>query len=363
MFEQAKQKIEKFKANTDMVIMCQLGRTLQLFQQLPYNLVFKTTHWCWNNCAHCCESSGSHMPKSFIPESVIKGYIDQAVKDKNFTREVVFTGGEITAAYKFAGKNYISNIVNHALKSGCSVDIKTNAGWVNSPLANTVYSDLENIIRSRSNKNDKSNIKGIIKFQVSLSLDRFHKNAMERDIKFLEHFANTNIPGVAFTIHVSSIYQDDGMFSELMQRLACSGIKVSELFMVSKNTNNAETIYDLNGNVIVRYSCGTLFNGGRAKDIKYARQTPFPQFAFVDPDGTSLIAFDSFGNVTLGENSGKKISVPWRDKETEKPLPLQTVRDNLALATKSEEQEFLSQHKFLNWYINQIRKMVNILEK
>jgi len=358
VFKQVKQKIENFKANRDMVIMCQLGKPLQLFQQLRYALIFKTTHWCWNNCAHCCESSGSHMPKTFIPESVIKGYIDQAVNDKQFCREIVFTGGEITSSYKFADRNYMLNIINYALNKKCTVDIKTNAGWVNSPLSETVFSDLENIVRGQSNKNDKSNIKSIIHFQVSLSLDRFHKDATDRDFKFIEHFANMNISDVAFEIHVSSIYQDKNMFPDLMHKLARSGIEISELTMIGSKTNNIEQVYDLNGNVIVRYSNGILFNGGRAKDIEYARQTPFPQFSFVDTDGVSLMAFDSFGNVTLGENSGKKISVLWRDKETKQPLSLQTVRDNLAVATKSAEQEFLMQHRIIDVYYRPIIKMM-----
>lgn len=349
MFERLKQKKKDFDDKAFMVMHCQHENASYLLQTIPYNLIFKTTHWCWNNCAHCCESSGTNMPKTFIPESVINGYIDEAVKDKNFTREVVFTGGEITSAYRFAGRNYVRGIIIHTLKAGCSIDIKTNAGFVNSPLAKTVYYDIEDIVRNQFDV-DTNGIKRLVPFQVSLSLDRFHRDAMERDFKFIEYFANTNIPGVAFTINVSSVYQDKSMFPELMHKLMCSGVKVSELFLVAPHSNNAEQVYDLNGNVIIRHHCGTLFNGGRAKDMKYAQKVPFPQFNFVDPDGTALIAFDSFGNVTLGENSGKKISVPWRNNETGQPVPLQTIRDNLIVATKSAEQDFLKEHKKMDAY-------------
>ena len=135
MFGQLKRKAQEFKNTAHMVVDCQNGVMSSIFQQIPYCLIFKTTHYCWNNCEHCCESAGSNMPKKFIPESTIKGYIDQALADKSFSHEIVFTGGEIMSSYKFEGRDYVPNIINHALNSGCSVDIKTNAGWVDSPLA------------------------------------------------------------------------------------------------------------------------------------------------------------------------------------------------------------------------------------
>jgi hypothetical protein len=123
------------------------------------------------------------------------------------------------------------------------------------------------------------------------------------------------------------------------------------MFLVSPHGDNVEQVYDLNGNVVIRHHCGTLFNGGRAKDIEYAKKVHVPQFNFMDSDGSSLIAFDSFGNVTLGENSGKKISVPWRKDGTDQPMPLQTIRDNLVVATKSAEQGFLKEHKKMDAYL------------
>ena len=356
MFEFLKRKKQNFLDTARTVIDCQNGVFYSVFQQLPYVLVFKTTNWCWNNCAHCCENSGSHMPKSFISESVIKEYIDQACQDKKFGREIVFTGGEITSSYKFAGEDYIKNILNHALNAKCGVDIKTNAGWVNTKLAPKIYSDMEQIVRSQSENANGTGIKHIAKLQISLSLDRFHKDSLGRDFKFLEHFAHTDIPGIAFIISISSFNQDRHMFHELMQQLAQSGIKTNEMFMISSQDNKMERMYDLNGNTIVKYTEGTLFNGGRAKDIDSAYKTPCPQFTFLNSDYESLIAFDSFGNVTLGENSGKKISVPWRDPKSGQPLSLQTIKENLVSAIKSEEQDFLRQHKKMNAYFNWTRR-------
>lgn len=357
MFENLHQKKQNFKDTAHMVIDCQNGVMHSIFQQLPYILVFKTTNWCWNNCAHCCESAGPNMPKKFIPESVITNYIDQAVMDKNFSRSIVFTGGEITAAYKFVGRDYMKNIINHALNAGCSVDIKTNAGWVNSPeLAPMIYSDIEEIVSNQIKNSNISGPKHIVPFQVSLSLDQFHKDAVSRNLKFLEHFANKDIPGATFTVHLSSIRQESPlMFQHFLRLLGNSGINIGKLFVVSKNKDEVQPFYDLNGNIVIEPTDGLLFNGGRAKNIEYAFKTPFPQFTFITPDHKSLVAFDSFGNVTLGENSGKKISVPWTEPETGAFLPLETVRKNLLTATKQAEQDFLREHKAMNVYFNWVR--------
>jgi len=103
--------IEKAKTVKD----CRYGMYHYFFEKCPYVLIFKTTNYCWYNCAHCCENAGSHNQRIFMPESVVNGIVDQAVKDKNFARVVVFTGGEIMSAYKYADKNYVPNLINHAL--------------------------------------------------------------------------------------------------------------------------------------------------------------------------------------------------------------------------------------------------------
>ena len=109
---------------------------------------------------------------------------------------------------------------------------------------------------------------------------------------------------------------------------------------------------------MVKYSNNAkLFSGGRAKDINGAFHTSLPQFTFATSDFHILTAFDSFGNVTLGENCGKKISVPWHD-ENGMVKPMADVRNDLIAATHGAEQEYLGQHRFLNWYFNMIRKYV-----
>lgn len=352
---------KNFDQNAKTVIGCQNGIMSAIVAQRPYVLVFKTTNWCWNNCAHCCESSGPHNPKTFIPKSVINNYVIQAAQDPLFSREIVFTGGEIMSAYKFADEYYVSDILNHAMDKKLGVDIKTNAGWTGTPLASRVYSDIENVVKRHAPDGGKSNsFKTVIPFQVSLSLDRFHKDAMERNFRFLEHFANADMNGATFTAHISSFSSDDAMIYELIKKLQNADVEVSELMSVASDGESAQKngLLSLNHNLVVKYSNNAkLFSGGRAKNINGAFHTPLPQFTFATSDFHILTAFDSFGNVTLGENCGKKISVPWHD-ENGTVKPMADVRNDLIATTRGAEQEYLGQHRFLNWYFNMIRKHI-----
>lgn len=328
----------------------------------PYVLVFKTTNWCWNNCPHCCESSGTDKPKKFIPESVIKGYIKQASQDKRFSHSVVFTGGEITSAYKFVDRHYVPNILNYALNMGCGVDIKTNAGWVNAPLATQIYSDIENIVKKHAPKTkDRSGIKQEIPLQVSLSLDHFHKDSLVRDFKFIEHFAKTDM-GASFRIHVSSFDTDKGMFTELLQRLNTSGVDVREAVILNKNTQTLSPVYYLNDNIIVQYGTGDLFYGGRARNIKNSYRVPAPQFSFLTSDFDCLVAFDTNDRVTLGENCGPKIAAIYNDKYGN-PYPLDAVLNCLVETTCRAEQHYRKQHFLLDKQVLLVRKINKIFGK
>ena len=86
-------------------------------RNLKYAMVFKTTHWCWYKCPHCCESAGPDRPREFMPENIIKHYINQANNDPRFNKSVVLTGGEIMASYKFGPENYVPNIMKHIMDS------------------------------------------------------------------------------------------------------------------------------------------------------------------------------------------------------------------------------------------------------
>lgn len=348
---------KEFEQTASTVVYCQKGAISSIVAQNQYVFIFKTTNLCWNKCKHCCECSGPDQPKNFITKSVINNYIAQATEDKSFSKRVIFTGGEIMSAYKFAEENYVYDILDNAIDNGIGVNIKTNAGWAGTPVGERIFYDIENLVKKNApDIVDRDSFKKLIPLEISLSLDRFHNDAINRNFRFLEHFANTDMNGATFTACISSFKRDTKMFSELLNKLKKAGISVEELSPLSSKGNNASVCLSLNGNLLVKYdNDAILFDGGRAKNIAGANHNTQPQFNILNNDRKILMAFDSFGNVTLGENCGKKITVPWRDPSGN-ARPLSDIRTDLVAATKTAEAEYLKQHWFFNKYLGIARK-------
>lgn len=321
----------------------QKSHVANIVHNLPYVMVFKTTHYCWNNCPHCCESAGAKLPKEYISTTVIENYIKQATTDPKFGKNLVFTGGEIMSAYKYHTEpNYVKNLLNIGLDNRCSVDIKTNAGWVFTPMRNDIFNDLVDVLSTHSISSFR-----LIPMQVSLSLDRFHPHAMQKNIEFITEMSQRQ-KNSSLVINISSFEQDADMFEIMLNKLRKRYKNVHEMVLFGgTNTehmqeNLSNTVWSVNGNIVLKFSTGTLFDGGRAKNIENTYHTPVPQFSFLAPGNPPhvLMAFDSFGNVTLGENSGKKITVPWRDKNGT-PRPLNDIREDLVKEAGKEEARYV----------------------
>ncbi len=343
----------------------QSSRLSYAVQNFPYVMIFKTTHYCGNNCPHCCESAGANMPKKYIPATVIENYVTQAINDPKFSKDLVFTGGEIMSAYKYHTEpNYVKNLLNLALNNGCSVDIKTNSGWTITPMRDAIFSDLVDVLSTHSTSSFR-----LIPMQVSLSLDSFHPHAMQKNIEFITEMSrrqkNSNL-----VINISSFEQDADMFEIMLNKLREKSNKIHPLMAFGGTNNNMSpapqnTMWSVNGNIILKFSIGTLFDGGRAKNIENAYHTPMPQFSFLAPGNPPhvLMAFDSFGNVTLGENSGKKITVPWRDKNGT-ARPLKDIRQDLIIQAGEEEarHRFNERNRLVAESIkNDIKNVLNLL--
>ena len=278
------------------------------------------------------------MPKEYIPTTVIQNYINQAIKDPKFSKNLVFTGGEIMSAYKYhTEKNYAKKLLNMGLNNKCSVDIKTNAGWTLTPMRDEIFNDLVDVLSTHSISSFN-----LIPMQISLSLDRFHPHAMQKNIEFITEMSHRQ-KNSSLVINISSFEQDMDMIEKLLDNLRSKFNDVHQLMAFDGTRNNTtpalqNTMWSVNGNIVLKFSIGTLFDGGRAKNIENAYHTPTPQFSFLAPGNPPqvLIAFDSFGNVTLGENSGKKITVPWHDKNGT-PRTLNDIRQDLIKEAGKEE--------------------------
>lgn len=292
-----------------------------MVRDFQYSLVFKTTNYCWFRCPHCCENAGPHQPRQYMPYEVIRYYLAQACQDKLFTGRVVFTGGEIMSAYRFGDKSYVPTLLNMCTDAGLSVDIKTNAGWARTNFGNQIYNDLGDIISCHKKYS----------LQISLSLDKFHTNSIENNAAVLERLAADKL----YTqINITSFAGCEPMWHALQDILRERGVRIDKMMMLYGNQERPITV--LNDSVIVDFNTAQLFDSGRAHNLAGAKHTEFPQFKFLSPDRSVLMAFDTSGRVTLGENSGRKISTKW-DAGNEMIYQLPFIRDKLVRNAKYEE--------------------------
>ena len=300
-------------------------------RNLPYVMIFKTTHWCWYNCPHCCESAGKNRPAEFIPADVIKYYTDAATSDPKFTKEMVLTGGEIMASYKFDMKNYVPELANYITERGIRLDIKTNGAWIrNKDLRTKIVPDLINI-------NERNSGQRRLPYQLSLSLDKYHPNALENTYEIICELARRNKNKPTILVHISGFTGQDKIYKELLAKLFGNrNIKIEEAFIAAKS-GNAIPLHVINRCVALRPSFGAvLFAGGRAQNLPEATPAANPTFEILNQDADLLMAFDGAGNVTLGENSGRKITVPWRDKDGN-PRDLPAIRRDLVKRARYEQ--------------------------
>lgn len=272
----------------------------KIIREMPYIMVFKTTNWCWYQCPHCCESCSPKNERKFISPDVIYAYLNAAVQDPQFSGNVVFTGGEIMSSYLFGNPKYVPTILKWCLSANISTDIKTNAGWARAGFGKQIYNDLATVINEHPHG----------KMQISLSLDNFHKNSLENNARVLEQLSGDVKHRLA--INIVSFSDSMQMYPELLKRLRSRGVRVEDAMIIDKKNMTSQPVTVLNGNIIVQHRCSVLFDGGRAKGMPHAIHTDFPQFKIMDKFGKVFMKFDADGLVTLGENSGRKISASWR---------------------------------------------------
>ncbi len=276
----------------------------QMVRDIPYVLVFKTTNFCWYKCPHCCECSGPDQPKRYIPAHVIRYYIETALQDPQFSKSVVFTGGEIFSSYKFGEHNYVPKLLRTCTNNKISVDIKTNAGWAHTDFGGEIVNDLTNVIHSSKP----------YAIQISMSLDRYHKNSVNNVSHVISQLAKNDCK---VNIFLSSFAGMENMYDELKKQLKKSGVPVKNMMMFQPCFPEIAQDADVVNNcVMLNFSSSVPapFANGRAKNLPNAIKSEFPQFEFLSRNNDSnsvLVAFDSFGRVTLGENSGRKIGTNW----------------------------------------------------
>ena len=304
----------------------------------PYALIFKTTNYCWYKCPHCCEKAGPDQEKDYIPENIICEYINQALKDKRFDKNIVFTGGEVFSAYRFHDTQYVPNILKHALRNDIGTDIKTNAGWATTSFGKDIFRDLKHVITDTHKPTSC-----FPELQISLSLDTYHANCFEKNLKVIKELA-----GYPVMIHLSSFGDQKDIVTQF-NKVLNKELHPQSAFIADCDGNIRQEVQIIKTHTILIQYFATLFNSGRAVKLQNAEQIEFPQFSFMTSDGALLVAFDNFGRVTLGENSGHKISTPWVNYNMQ-PKKLDTIFNELFYGALKENLYYLFYEKFFHRY-------------
>ena len=265
----------------------------------PYVVIIKATNYCWYKCAHCCEKSGPDQPRKYIPIESVRGIIDNVTADPSFTRHFVFTGGEIMTIYQMGDTKYVKNVLDYSLGHNCDADIKTNAAWTRTTFGQRIFDDLADV----SNKHTPYML------QVSLSLDKFHKNAVENNARFIAEMAQRESKII---VHLSGLdgrwyVTPDVIYDELKKY----GIKLEGAFGTNNNQTKIFPTQCANESVVIIHDTGTLFDGGRGADICGATRQPTPQFQIINNNDQLLFAYDSMGRLTVGEAGFRKIGTRW----------------------------------------------------
>lgn len=268
-------------------------------RDLPFCLVFKTTNYCWYSCRHCCESSGPNQPRTFIPADVVGAYMDAATQLPNFDKNVVFTGGEIMSAYRFGPANYVPQLLDNALGHQMGVDIKTNGAWAGAAFGQKIFDDLAGVVARHAPYS----------LSISLSLDDYHISSVTNVAKIIQEMAHR--PNQHVYIHLSGFDATfNPLMTQLMARLRRANIHPEQGMIV--HGNQTMPILCVGDKLRIYSSTATLFAHGRGADLPAAKPVENSRFQILSPDRSVLMAFDPAGRVTLGENSGPKISAPWR---------------------------------------------------
>ncbi|MDR1337832.1 MAG: hypothetical protein LBJ73_02265 [Rickettsiales bacterium] len=274
---------------------------------------FVTTGHCPYRCKHCIENACPENPREFIDTNIIKLLIAQATWMRKFSREVVFTGGEIFTSYETQHADYVPDLLTFCKKNSIGADIKSNLYWMQTPLKDKIISDLKSIAAITKMPEQNVCIKTLPKpsFQLSMSLDGFHKNSLQNCADTIHALAKDRDNSIMF--HTSGFESDATLVAKLNKRLSLLGIRCDQMIMSISDQARPEAMTIVNDTHIMQQSTATLIKAGRGNQLKNAKEPVAPQFQIIDRRGYLVMNFRYDGTVILGTNNGgRKIRTTWK---------------------------------------------------
>ena len=149
------------------------SQVYSLIENAHMHVFFDVTYACDLSCAHCIYSADSNQPLTFIPTKDISFLINQARKEREHVCAFALFGGEPTLA-EIHNKGYLKTVADSVRANKNSLRMSTNGNWINGEHANYMIEQLVYVYKTAP------------RFQLQISVDRFHKNSVQSATKIIQ---------------------------------------------------------------------------------------------------------------------------------------------------------------------------------
>ena len=149
------------------------SQVYSLIENAHMHVFFDVTYACDLSCAHCIYSADSNQPLTFIPTKDISFLINQARKEREHVCAFALFGGEPTLA-EIHNKGYLKTVADSVRANKNSLRMSTNGNWINGEHANYMIEQLVYVYKTAP------------RFQLQISVDRFHKDSVQSAIKVIK---------------------------------------------------------------------------------------------------------------------------------------------------------------------------------
>jgi hypothetical protein len=153
------------------------AQVCDLLEYAHVHVFFDTTYACDLSCNHCIYSAGSNTPLDFIPVQDVSFLVKQARTEHEHVCAFALFGGEPTLA-EIHNNGYFKTVADTIRNNNSSLRMSTNGNWINGEHADYLIQQLVYIYKT------------VPRFQLQISVDRFHKNSVQSATNIIQQLDN-----------------------------------------------------------------------------------------------------------------------------------------------------------------------------
>lgn len=290
-----------------------------IFMGASMDIMFETTYYCENNCAHChTNCSTAHNLKAFMPEDDIFHILDNLRKHKNNQIAIDFAGGEISHI-EDANPGYIKRIINKSLKCKFPTTLLTNGTWINDKTkSNRLLNEFCDMY-----------LKYTPNFRIQMSFDSYHKGCID-NVHNVINALNKKLPETKQPVFPVSLtgFKHEPEFKNNLKVTDCDNLIIRntsewDLNKVGRaKTNNLPNCRDT-GKEFEQFCAGN----------KFRELVCTPLYPRSDNSFSIMIIFNCFGNAVLmdSHNPDNHLGFTTPYKENNKYKSIQQIKGELAM--------------------------------